>query len=318
MASATIGSVTDIDELRSLLLTTDQLTARGHHSRSICRAIDRGELVRLRPGYFVEGEVRERGRADRHLLMVLAADRALGSPVFSHWSAALVHGLPSWGLPLRTVAETRSGKPRRSQTSQLMRRDFGRLDQDEISLVDGMRVTSPARTVVDVARTCALEPAVAVADAALHGRRTERSSIDRALDRARGRSGIRAARIVVARADGSSESVAETRSRLIFADFGLPEPERQVDIYDDEGEFVARVDFFWREFGVIGECDGFGKYLEDADYAEIRRRLGAEKDRDAALMALGYRVFHWRWADLGRPRTLVRRLRSVLGLAAAA
>lgn len=212
----------------------------------------------------------------------------------------------------------RPGQPRRSQTSKLMRRDFGRLEHDEISLVEGLRVTSPARTAVDIARTCDLVPAVAVADAALHGKWTSEWSIDLALDRARGRTGIGTARQVMARADGSSESVAETRSRLIFADFGLPEPERQVDIFDDDGVLVGRVDFLWREFGVIGECDGFGKYLDDAGHAEIRRRLGAEKDRDAALMALGYRVFHWRWADLGRPWLLAHRVRNVLRMAAAA
>ena len=106
--------------------------------------------------------------------------------------------------------------------------------------------------------------------------------------------------------------MAETLSRLIFADFGLPAPELQVEIYDDDGNFVARPDFLWREFGLVGECDGFGKYFDGVDMAETRRRLAREKDRDAGLMALGYRVFHWRWKDLENPRLLAERLRRLL------
>ena len=73
---------------------------------------------------------------------------------------------------------------------------------------------------------------------------------------------------------------------------GLPEPETQVDIVDGEGRFIGRVDFLWREFDVIGECDGLCKYLDGADAAEARCRLDVEKDRDARLMALGYRLVH--------------------------
>ncbi|MCD2263701.1 hypothetical protein K3888_13425 [Dietzia aurantiaca] len=58
---------------------------------------------------------------------------------------------------------------------------------------------------------------------------------------------------------------------------GVPEPETKVDVLDGEGSFIGRVDFLRREFGVIGECDGSGKYLDGADAAEARRRRGAEQ-----------------------------------------
>lgn len=186
------------------------------------------------------------------------------------------------------------------------------LPDDDIAVIDGLKVTSPERTVVDISRTCDLASSVAVADAALFADLVTSELIGSALDRATGRAGILRARHSLGLIDGASESVAETRSRLIFSDFGLPEPETQVDIFDKDGVFIGRVDFFWPEFGVIGECDGFGKYFDDADPMETRRRLAREKDRDAALMTLGYRVLHWRWADLDNPARLAHRVRSVL------
>lgn len=111
--------------------------------------------------------------------------------------------------------------------------------------------------------------------------------------------------------------MAETLSRLTFLDHGLPTPETQANIFDTHGTRIARVGFLWREFGVIGECDGFGKYFDGADGPELRRRLAREEDRDAELLALGYRVLHWRWADLEQPRLLAERIRRVLYPAAA-
>lgn len=304
--------VTDISELRSLLLTASRLQADGMTSQRMSRAVSSGDLVRLRPGYYVDGVARRLRKEDRHLLNVLAADAALDSPVFSHASAALIHGLPSWGLPLGKVAVSADHQCWRTHTTRAMKHHLGALREDEVTRVDGLRVTAPARTVMDLARTVGRDAGVAVADAALHGELIDPAALDRALEEAAGRSGIKRARASMALTDGRSESVAETLSRLTLADFGLPAPETQADIIGRHGNRIARVDFLWREFGVIGECDGFGKYFDGADNAEVRRRLGREKDRDAELLALGYRILHWRWADLEQPRLLAEKVRRVL------
>lgn len=300
-----------------MIQTRDQLTAAGHSMQSLGRLVAAGGLIRVRPGFYLDGAARHLSREERHLLMVLAASRALDEPVFSHWSAALVHGLPVWGQPLGKVAVARGAHVQRSGASRLIRFDVWPLDAHESVVVDGLRVTSPARSVVDIARTTTESAGVVVADAALHRGLVTPDQLDTALADAAGRAGIRRARATIRESDARSESVAESRSRLIFRDHDLPEPERQVDIFDPEGKFVARVDFLWREFGVIGECDGLGKYLDGADEMEVRRRLAHEKDRDAALMALGYRLLHWRWGDLDKPPLLARRVRSVLHPSAA-
>lgn len=309
--------MTNIEELRSLLVTTDQLLGRGLSSQALTRAVASGELIRLRPGFYVEGAARELHRDARHLLSVLATDAALDSPVFSHSSAALIHGLPHWGLPLRVVDVTEQGEISRSRISNRARIYTRPLSRNHVTSIDGLLVTNAERTVTDLAMTMRRDAAVVAADAALAGKLITTDSLDRSLEQMTGRAGVKRARTSLGLVDGRSESVAETRSRLTFADYGLPEPELQVDIYDDDGNWVARVDFLWPEFGLIGECDGFGKYFDGVDMAETRRRLAREKDRDAALIALGYRVLHWRWNDLENPQFLAERIRKLLFAAAA-
>lgn len=279
MAIEIIEGMNFPDDLLAMLLTTDQLLSRGMTSHTVRGAVESGELIRLRPGFFVDGRARELQRRDRHLLAVLAADIALDAPVFSHSSAALIHGLPDWGLPLRKVTVCEEGPEPRTRSSAL----------------------TTFRSVPE------LSGHLMTADAALHNEIVTREALDGALDGAAGRRGIRRARHKMSLVDGRSESVAETLSRLIFRDFGLPEPETQVEIRNPRGVLIARVDFLWSEYGVIGECDGFGKYFDGLTPAETRRRLGKEKDRDAELMALGYRVLHWRWRDLEEPHALATR-----------
>lgn len=305
-----------LDELVPMLVTTDQLRSRGMTSQKISRAVKSADLIRLRPGFYVEGRARELDRRERHLLSVLAANAALDAPVFSNASAALIHGLPDWGLPLRMVSMSEEGTTTRSRSSGIATVHSVPNLADHVTSVDGLLATSPERTVTDIALTASRDASVTVADAALGSGIITPDTLARSLDGAAGRHGIKRARHSMSLVDGKSESVAESLSRLTFRDFGLPEPEAQVEIVNSRGVRVARVDFLWPEFGVIGECDGFGKYFDGLSPAETRERLGKEKDRDADLMALGYRVLHWRWRDIMEPARLAERVKRVLFSAA--
>jgi hypothetical protein len=82
-----------------------------------------------------------------------------------------------------------------------------------------------------------------------------------------------------------------------------------VDFHDEEG-FIGRVDFYWEEFGVIGEADGRSKYAEPgALYAEKRRE-------DRLRRHAGCReLIRWGWTDLRPPhyRVLLEQLSASLG-----
>ena len=114
-------------------------------------------------------------------------------------------------------------------------------------------------------------------------------------------------------ADGRAESPLETLSRLLFQAEGIPTPLLQFLVLDRQGRFVARCDFGWPDFRILGEADGMAKYTtllrpgETAADAILR-----EKQRENALQALGWIVFRWCYDDLLNPGRLVARLRALL------
>jgi hypothetical protein len=174
------------------------------------------------------------------------------------------------------------------------------LPDDHVTTIDGVPVTSLARTVLDLCRTVPIEQAVAAGDRSL-AFGLVRAVLEDCLARMARWPGIRQARRAVALFDPRSESPGESVSRVRLHEDGLPAPELQQDIYDENGRFIARVDFYWKERRTIGEFDGKIKYgklrkpgqsLEDAIYAE--------KLREDAIRDLGWQVVRWIWADLYR------------------
>ena len=91
---------------------------------------------------------------------------------------------------------------------------------------------------------------------------------------------------------------------VVVADAQLPPVHLQVGIGDEWGRFVARADFYWPQFGVIGEADGNLKYDEG------RAAIVAERRRQQRLEDLGLVVVRWEWSDLTRFEVVVRRLRA--------
>lgn len=190
------------------------------------------------------------------------------------------------------------------------------IEPDEITIVNGIRVTTPARTVIDIARSESFEQSVAVADAFLRQGLTTTDELRAHLLRARYRPGCRKAAQVVGFADGRSESVGESRSRIAIRRAGLPPAELQARVFTDDGICVGRVDFLFAEFGVIGEFDGKVKYQSELRGARMPEQVViAEKIREDKLRALGWMVVRWTWSDLDYPDQLIRRIRAAAAAA---
>ncbi len=174
-----------------------------------------------------------------------------------------------------------------------------RLDPDEVVEVDGLAVTSLARTVTDLARRASFESAVVTVDAALAGETVTTAELRRALQRCTGWPGCPKAGRVLAFADGRAESVGESRSRVALARLGLPPPVLQWEVRRDSSELVGRVDFGWPDRGVVGEFDGkikYGRLLRPGQSpGEV---MYAEKLREDDLRAEGLTVVRWNWDDL--------------------
>lgn len=135
--------------------------------------------------------------------------------------------------------------------------------------VDGLLVVSAARAVIDVARTEPLVEAVAVADAVLRaGAATEQQLLE-VVDRSVGLRGVVAARAVLPHLEPRSESPMESRFRMRLVLGGVPRPQAQFDVYDDEGH-AGRTDFHLR--GVVLEYDGREERLKKPVFVAERRR----------------------------------------------
>ncbi len=288
------------------------LAADGYTSEDLARMTRAGELVRVRRGAYagpVEPDLDPRAA---HLRLLAATTAQCGpGAVISHTSAAAVHDLPVWREHLDRVHLTRDRRGG-GCTRRWVQVHGAPLDATEIVEVAGRPVTSLARTVVDLGCTLPLVPAVAAGDAALT--RISRGEIMAVLEAQAGRTGIGRARRMATLLDARSESAGESYSRVVFHENRLPAPELQYQVLTPTGNFVARSDFGWPEFGVLGEFDGRAKY------GRMLRRPGQtaedvlieEKRREDRLRALGWIVIRWMWSDLIHPDPLISQLRAAL------
>jgi hypothetical protein len=223
-------------------------------------------------------------------------------PLFSHESAAALWGFPIIGAWPRRCHVTYVGRYVRS--SGLIVRHLATASVE--TLQGGVRVTSPAQTVADLAGTAPLTSALAAADHALrHGlcSREELGAVVDAIPAAT--EGVVQARLVRDLADPLSMSAGESLSRAQMFVLNLPRPRLQVTHSDERG-FVGMVDFDWD--GVIGEFDGKVKYgvPEDGSAQLAADTLWAEKQREDRLRRRGLRMARWTWADALDPDRLAR------------
>ncbi|MFC4949477.1 hypothetical protein [Pseudonocardia sp. GCM10023141] len=285
-----------------------RLRAEGFPDHEVLRMLSAGGLTPVRRGAYIIGGLPAAAEL-RHALRVQAAvDHLADAAVVSHVSAAVLHGLPVWGIALDTVQVT---KPRRSggRCGREVHVYTASLASDEIVVAEGVDATSVARTVVDLARTSGFEQAVAVADAALHAELVSAAELDAALVRATGWPGVPQARRVLAFADARSASVGESRSRVAIARAGLPTPVLQWQVIGRSG-WVADVDFGWPKLRTVGEFDGeikYGRLLKPGQSASDV--VFAEKQREDAIRDEDLGVVRWIWADLSNFADTAKRLR---------
>lgn len=297
-------------------------------SRSALRAAcDAGALARPAHGFVVPVmEWRDSAAATW-----TARCRALLSrrphAVLSHVTAATTLRLPTPGRPATTIHCT-DPHPRRLPGVVIHR---GAVCSSEIVEVDGLRVTSPLRTAVDVARMSRLPQALITMDAALRLRTLElagraagpdhwrvehagaqaeaRAELNELVSRCLGRAGAQNARQAMQAASPLSESAAESWSRGHLLLAGIVPLGLQVRVMDAAGH-ERRLDFLLSP-GLAGEVDGMVKY-DDATGAQ---RLRDEKTRDLLLERVDVRTIRWTGVEVFRdPAQVVRMAAEAIAL----
>lgn len=265
------------------------------------------ELFRLRRGAFdtdaVEGFT-------RHRTLIRATVPVLGEgAVFSHVSAAVLHGLPVERRLLDRVTYTSPGRGGGRVGAQIHQYRTP-LPEGDVELVDELHRTTMPRTVVDLARSCDARLALAAADVALR-RGVPPCELSAQLEAAHRRRGVAQARMIVDFADARSESPGESVSRLTLWQLGLPVPVLQYDL--EIGGARYRADFAWPRWKLLGEFDGkvkYGELLADGETAaDVVMR---EKRREVDLRSHGWAIVRWSWAEAMHPDKLDLLVRSML------
>lgn len=158
-----------------------------------------------------------------------------------------------------------------------------RAGEDEVGVIDGMRVTTPARTALDLACRYPVDSAVTAIDSLARATRLKLGDVDLLAGRYAGRRGMRRARLSLGLVDPGAESPRETWLRLLLIRAGFGPLRTQIPVYDVFGALVAVLDMGWEDIRVAAEYDGDHHRMN-------RRQFNGDIRRMEALNDLGWRV----------------------------
>ncbi|MDQ2836982.1 MAG: hypothetical protein M3Y89_06125 [Actinomycetota bacterium] len=234
----------------------------------------------------------------------IAAALRIPTATVSHAAAAAVHGLPLLRAPEHACVTLPPALRTREADLHVHRQP---IPAWQLDAGQDISTTSVARSCIDLTRECGLDAGVVAADAAIHTGLCTLEELEAAYASCRGRAGLPSGRQLIELADGRSESPLESISRLGMISL-KPAPQSQVPLYTTTGLFLGRVDFYWSEFGVVGEADGRQKYTDD--------ELWKEKLRQERLTDQGLVVERWGWSVARKPAVLQAKLEQAFRRAA--
>lgn len=280
---SSVREVIEFAKRNNGVFTSQEASALGLDRSTIKRRVDDGIFVRVAHGVFALP-----GTASRPDLTLRAACRSLGA-VVSHETAALRHGMGpvrerslNVTVPHRTT-HTYAGLKLHQSTDLL---------EAHLMYLDGLPITTPARTIVDLARTTGERQLARVLDGALaagHVSIEELGDLFASLAR-RGKAGVvKLRRLLEERSDGAfvTESALESRLLELLDDAGLPLPDTQFHapwLLPVQG----RVDFAYRSARLVIEADS-------RRWHSHHQAFEKDRIRDNAAQLAGWRVLRFTW-----------------------
>jgi hypothetical protein len=243
----------------------------------------------------------------------LAAGAALLLPddvAFSHCTAAALLDLPlprmlEHGTPLHVMRPSKRNRIDRPQV-----RPHRGLENRTTTRSHGLPVTALADTWVDLGELLGVEDLVVVGDRVARRLDSVAPLVDALAARCRPR-GAAVLREALRWIRVGSDSAMESRTRLLFVRHGLPEPRLNLRVTsEDDGGFLCRSDFVWKDEKVVGEYQGddhFASFERGDD--DISRRLLVE-DEDWKYVEITKRDYF----NPARRRGLLLRLARYLGV----
>lgn len=246
------------------VISWQQLVREAGSRRRAERLVAEGRYWRVVRGAYAPVELADDHATRLASLRLILPDGAVPSHRTALWLLGLDVLAPGLGL---TVPRGRHDLDRAD-----LRIHSALLPDEDLVRIDGMLVASAARAFVDVARSEPLVEAVALGDAVLRSGAVTVGQLHAAVERATGLRRVVAARQVLPHLEPRSESPMESRLRMRLVLGGVPRPEAQFDVFDEQGH-VARGDLHLR--GVVLEYDGREERLRKLVFIAERRRQTA-------------------------------------------
>jgi very-short-patch-repair endonuclease len=224
--------------------------------------------------------------------------------VLSHWSAAAL-----WMIRPNSRVVIDVTTPYKSRTWDGIRRHHKALPPDEVTVEEGIPVTSVPRTVLDLAATEPLDVVENLIREMEFLRLTDRLSLPELIDRYPGRRGVRRLRLALERFEedpaGRKRSPLEERFSPFLRRHRLPLPRYNDWITVGNGKRY-QVDCHWPDLRQIVELDGWRAH-------GTKTAFHGDRARDRRLEVAGYSVTHITWSHLDvEPAAVAADLRALL------
>ncbi len=249
--------------------TADQAARLGVSRWYLRLLVDRGLVRPVLRGAYVAAQVLDTVDVRAAALRLLVPATA----VVTDETAAWLHGvdvLPPSAVhapPQLRVFSTGGSRIRRPEVASGTRQ----LSKEDLAEVQGVRVTTPLRTALDLGRGLRRFAALAALDGFVRIG-VPHDSIRLSVERFRGERGVVQLRWLVPLADGRAESPGESWLRLHWYDAGLARPELQFWVHDEHGVALYRLDIALPECRFAAEYDG-----KQFHSTEEQRRHDAER-----------------------------------------
>ncbi|HEV2796695.1 MAG TPA: hypothetical protein VGV65_03675 [Nocardioides sp.] len=293
-----------------------QLIADGMTDTQIATLVRAKVLKRVRYGAFVDHAVWDAlDPEDRHRVLARAVlATAHTSTALTHASSIIERRIPLWGFPLDVVHTTRIAPERAGRRKADWVPHRGLLREDDLEELNGVIVSSAARAAFELTTISDVERSLVAVNRLLHAGAMTVGELAEQVECHQRWPGSLTSDLVLRLADHRLESVGEDRFSFLAYKHGLPRPEPQVEIFDEHGLSVARVDFAWPDLGVFVEFDGRAKYARyRRDGETLEEFLMREKAREELVCLLtGWTCIRVSWADLAAPGKLATRIRAVI------
>lgn len=262
--------MTNVDDIPDSLFTTAQAAARGIGEHVLRRLTLEGRVRQVTHGAYAPASLPDILETRIQAVALVVPD----GHVVTGRTAAWLHGIDVLTyaerdmLPPVEVCALRGNSPSTRKGVDGHTRDL--LERDIMEL-NGVRVTTPLRTALDLGCVLKRREAMAALDAFCRHHELSPARLAQEAERFRRRRGVVQLRELISLIDPRAESARESWTRLEIHDEGLPVPDSQVWIEVD-GVPTYRLDLAYRHCRVTVEYDGF----------DAHERTPAQKARDRA------------------------------------